>query len=910
MAKKLHSANFIEATPSPWICHCTDTDPADTSLGGKARALADLSRAHFPVPRWFVILPETFNSSLSPEIKDALSTATDAESLRAAISSLQPSPAVFQALQRAFSTLCEPHELVAVRSSAVDEDGAQHSFAGQLDSYLYVTADQLPKRVADVWRSGFGERLIAYRIANGLPLVPPPPAVLVQRMIDSDASGVAFGADPVTGRRSIAVVGALYGAGTALVSGECDADTYHVSARGEIIHRDIATKSTMHRMGDGSGEGIKAVSVAPNLQKKPALTDGQVRAVSRLVRRASQHFGRPQDIEWAIQNNDLYLLQSRPITSLAAVPDPDAPATIWDNSNIVESYSGVTTPLTFTFARRAYEEVYREFCRLLSVPEARVEAADTVFANMLGLVRGRVYYNLLNWYRVLALLPGFTVNRRFMEQMMGVREGLPDEVSAEIAAPTLSDKISDGVSFVGTLGGLIRSHIKLPRTRQAFMARLNQALAPMSVPLSDMRLDELADHYSQLERTLLRKWDAPLVNDFLAMIFYGTLEKLVTSWCNDSEGTLHNDLLCGEGGMVSAEPAHRIRKMAELTATDETLATALATESVDQIKARLRYSRMLRKELRSYLEKFGDRCLEELKLETATLEDNPLPLLRSIGQLALRIREGGAPAKRIDAEIRQNAEARAADSLAGHPVRRSVFLWVLKHARGRVRDRENLRFERTRVFGRVRRIFIEMGRRLYALNILDNPRDVFYLELQELSGLVYGTATTLNVAGLVALRKAEFEQYHNDVPPPERFQTRGFFFQPIPAPVEAPEDTEDESADDTRKGLGCCPGIVRARVRVIRDPRGAVLQRGDILVAERTDPGWIMLFPSAAGVLVERGSLLSHSAIVSREMGIPSIVSIPGLMRWLNDGDFIEMDGARGIIKRIQTSDKVDQNDN
>ena len=101
---------------------------------------------------------------------------------------------------------------------------------------------------------------------------------------------------------------------------------------------------------------------------------------------------------------------------------------IWDNSNIVESYCGVTTPMTFTFALRAYESVYREFCGLMRVPESRVAASDAVFGNMLGLVRGRVYYNLINWYRVLAMLPGFKFNRAFMEQMMGVKEPMPDAV--------------------------------------------------------------------------------------------------------------------------------------------------------------------------------------------------------------------------------------------------------------------------------------------------------------------------------------------------------------------------------------------------------------------------------------------------------------------------------------------------
>ena len=133
------------------------------------------------------------------------------------------------------------------------------------------------------------------------------------------------------------------------------------------------------------------------MAQRPALTDEQVRQVAELVWRCGKHFGRPQDIEWAIETGgQLYLLQSRPITSLAGTADPDGVLNLWDNSNIAESYNGITTPLTFSFARRIYEEVYRQFCRILRVPATRLAANDNVFKHMLGLVRGRVYYNLLS----------------------------------------------------------------------------------------------------------------------------------------------------------------------------------------------------------------------------------------------------------------------------------------------------------------------------------------------------------------------------------------------------------------------------------------------------------------------------------------------------------------------------------
>jgi len=357
--------------------------------------------------------------------------------------------------------------------------------------------------------------------------------------------------------------------------------------------------------------------------------------------------------------------------------------------------------------------------------------------------------------------------------------------------------------------------------------------------------------------------------------------------------------------MVSAEPAARVRAMAEMAAQDRALLTALCDAPLPEARVAIDGAPAFRKLYEGYLDRFGDRCLEELKLESPTLFDDPHTLVRSIGQLARRLADGGIPLPvSQEASIRQAADTRVRVALGRRPLRRLLFGWVLRNARARVRDRENLRFERTRLFGRVRLILVELGRKLYALDRLDQPRDVFYLEMEECLGHVTGTGTTTDLRGLVALRKADFERYRRLPPPADRFETHGpihdgntFRGKAGPSPA-AP-------SGDCLKGLGCCPGVVRGRARVITDPRNATLKTGDILVAERTDPGWIMLFPSAAGLLVERGSLLSHSAIVARELGIPAIVSLTGLTRWLSDGDLVELDGSTGIVMRLRAEGKA-----
>jgi pyruvate,water dikinase len=849
-------------------------DGKDAPWGGKGRALVRLMEAGFNVPEFFAVAPGAYPGPIGEE------------------------------LDRALKEIAPGGEKVAVRSSAGDEDGVEHSFAGQLESFLFVAHEDVAAAVEKVWKSGFSERVLAYRKERGIGGEGRAPTVLVQRMIDADAAGVAFSVDPVSGDKDVVVVSAVSGVGEKLVSGEVDGDTWHV--RGGVIEK-------------RSLAGERAV-----------MGDEVVREVAELARMCGRYFARAQDVEWAVEGSSVYLLQSRAITAVGAKAEKIRSATentedtelpearsegireegmkvkvkegayqLWDNSNIAESYGGVTTPMTFSFARRAYDAVYREFCRMLGVSPVVIAANEEIFPRMLGLIEGRVYYNLLNWYRLLAMLPGYQFNRKFMEQMMGVREALPEEVSRQIAGAQggkkvgRGQKVADALNLGYSILRIVGSHFTLGMQIKKFYRRLNEALGGGAQHLKGMRADELVAEYRGLEKKLLKRWDAPLLNDFFAMIFYGSLRKTAEKWCG--EASLANDLLAGEGGMVSAEPAKRLVMMAELARRDEEFAELLRSGTREDVKRAIGARPGFAAEYEEYLEKFADRCLEELKLESPTLEDDPISLLRAVGNLASA--EAGQHNPHGPATVRAVAELCVRERLRGKPVKRGVFGWVLRHARGRVRDRENLRFERTRIFGRVRRIVLELGERFVAAGVLGEARDVFYLELEEVLGFVEGTATTTDLRGLAEVRKGEFEKHRKSVGPPMRFVSRGVVN--LREGREEGAAAKSEAGGEERHGIACCAGKVRGRVCVVRDPRGAELPQGRILVAERTDPGWIMLFPSASGILVERGSLLSHSAIVSRELGIPSIVSIPGLMGWLEDGDEVEMDGGTGVVRRV-----------
>ena len=836
-----------------------------TKIGGKAGALAKLSTVVEEIPNWFV----------------ADDTTTDEEVLLA----LEAFP---------------EGTTFAVRSSGVTEDGVEHSFAGQFESYLNVKKSQVLETIEKVKESGFSERVKAYALERGIDKITAP-AALVQQMVNAEIAGVAFAVNPVTGNTKECVISAVAGLGDKLVDGSVDGETYLVSgntvklesilgeetAREDILSEnttgkdtlceDITSREKLNEEKNVEKKSNEDEHVKEGFQENRLLTDEQCMEIAALCKKTSQHFGRFQDIEWAYENGQLYLLQSRPITSLGKYIEKLGYISIWDNSNIAESYNGVTTPLTFSFIRLAYEHVYREMCRMLGVKEEKIEDNDYIFTHMLGLMEGQVYYNLLSWYKLIAILPGYKTNGKFMEQMMGVKEELPEEVRKLLPPP------SDATMFTA-IRKLWGHYHRNEGNVNRFFQLLDDTIKTRD--LRDFSLFDLAAYYRQLESKLLKHWDAPVINDFFAMIFYGLLKSTSNKWCGIEDENKFNGLLRDTGEIISAEPAKRVCELAELICHDEGLVTSLLKDEPFTIQQKLPSEAKVK--VKEYLDKFGDRCINELKLESETLMDNPLLLYRAIGNFAVKINSGKVQ------EVKDNFDEDEIIQKAGS--KKILFKWILKNARRTVRNRENLRFERTRLFGTIRSIFKEIGMHLASFGVIDEREDIFYLECSEVLAYIEGTATTLDLRGLIQVRKKEYAIYEGLLP--DRFET----YDCVSLSGRHVRQTEDEVGEnsDILKGLGCCPGIVRGAARVITNPKDAVIYPGEILVAQRTDPGWIMLFPVAAGVLVEYGSLLSHAAIVVREMGIPAVVSVKNLFANVQTGDILELDGEKGVVTIIE----------
>ncbi len=921
-------------TTQRWVHSMIDGSAAlpASQVGGKAWNLALLADAGALVPPWIVIPAWVFDRFVSAAVSSRGGAADCASALR--ILRETPLPArLTTAVLDALDTAGVYGE-VAVRSSAVEEDGADASFAGQFDSVLGVDlideAEALWAAIRQVWASAYGQRAATYRLRNGAPNPGPSGmGVVVQQLVSPSVSGVAFTADPVTGDPDVVVVSSVFGLGDGLVSGELDADTYRVRFGGDrpvLVERIIATKERAVRAVSAGGTAL--VPVAIELRNLPSLSDEQALDVAREARRLADALGSPQDLEWALVppaegdrgGGSFVALQARPITtslssghltseepSSQPPPRPGSATRLWENSNLIESYGGMTSPMTFSFARRAYEGVYREFARTMGVPRALLQANRPLLASMLGYIRGRLYYNLFNWYRVLRLLPAYSLNRKFLDGMLGV-----DDSTLEPPGRPPVPRLEAALRAIVTLGRFALVHVTLGTQIRRFHRLVRSALSPLSADsLAPLELDQLVERYRKLEEGLLTRWRTPIVNDFFAMIYFGTLSRLVKRWLPDAPDTLLNDLLAGQGGVASVEAVQEFEALAERAARTPGLGALLdsATGDREVLRAIMFDARFraIARCVQDYLAEFGDRCGEELKLETVTPREAPWIL---IGMLRSRLRAGagtgagtgagagnGHPSSVRAIEIRAKAERRVAMHMRWW--RKPVFHVVLRQTRARVRDRENLRFERTRAFGAVRRIVRALGSRLAEAGHLECRDDVFMLRLEEVFAFVEGTAVTGDLAALVALRRREWERWRAEAPPPDRFLTTGppsSASASAPAIVPAERSSFASSPDGLLKGMGCSPGRVRAPVRVVTDPSDASNLAGTILVAERTDPGWTLLFTSVEGLLVQRGSLLSHSAIVAREMGIPCVVSIPGLMDSLSDGDVVNMDGSTGVV--------------
>ncbi|MBF6157987.1 phosphoenolpyruvate synthase [Nocardia cyriacigeorgica] len=906
----------------PW----TDSGAISASAGGKARGLHILHNSGFAVPEWAVLGTDVFDAfatgaGLDERIAEFAAADTPeaaaaaGAALRSAIESADLPADVAELIGDGYRRL--GGGAVAVRSSVAAEDGPAHSYAGQFDSFLNVDGEEAVRRqVRACWASAFSQRSIEYAFAHDQPRVAAV-AVVLQRLVPARVSGVMFTADPASGSPDELVISAVYGLGEGLVSGAVDADSVVVDRAGNVLDTVIGDKDRAFLPSDLGGSASSDVDV--ERRARLALSEDEIAALAELGRKLEAELGAPQDIEWAIDDDGIWFLQARPITTaLAPAADravaaaalirgageavPDGETRIWDNSNIIESFSGLTSPLTYTTAADIYGRVYRGYAESLKVPAEQLRQTDEWTPVLLGYFHGRVYYNLLHWYRMVGIAPGYPLNRKVLEAALGVDEPLPDEVAKTLRPYTFGSTAERIRSRTVTTVTYARRLFGIDAMVEQFLTefyRVYDEYEALDYPT--LTGEQAYAAYRKVDADLVRRWGPLMVLDAILLTCTGAMFLLTKLFLPKApEWFLY--AVVGPGADVeSAEPARALTAMAETVHADPELIALINSTEPQQVYRQLHTSETyagFRAELDAYIDRYGYRSLDELKLETPDLREDPASLFVMLRSALGRVGQAGQQPDRA-----AEADAYLDAHLTG--VRRRIYERLRAKVSRCAAHRERLRFCRTRAFGMVKRMIRVMGRDLAARGIIDEFSDVFYLTVQELRGSYEG-ADTRAYRDLVTARKVQRAK-DAELVAPARFSTIGSTFGRAELASQGwvpVTDTPPATPGTVLAGTPSSSGVVEGGAVVVDEPRDVA---GGILIAYRTDPGWVAALPSASALVIERGSPLTHVAIVARELGVPTVVQVKDITKRIRTGMRIRVDGTTGTVTVLSGAESGDE---
>jgi len=713
-------------------------------------------------------------------------------------------------------------EISSVRSSADVEDGASDSFAGQFDTYLGVPKSGLQEKIdmcmASASNEGAAEYIKQREIGKDVKM-----SVIVQRMIDSDCSGVLFTSNP-QGIMNECVITVGKGTGDNVVSDKTDTTSYYYNTNDDLYYYE----------GD-----------------KDRLSSEQIQDLISLASKIKELLGDYLDIEFSVKDGKIYILQARKITTFANA-DPSK-FLILDNSNIVESYPNLSLPLTCGFVGFVYSGVFEGLCRRIIGEGKYLDALKPVFGNMVGNVNGRMYYKISNWYTLIKFLPFRKKIIPVWQEMLGVKNKTYDE------------KQDMKVSFAKRMG-INRRIISSFKNSPKEMEKLNEAFIKINDDFyksyhDGMSNEELVAQFRIIEKKLFACWDITLINDLYTFVHTGLLKHFLAKKYDDADDKT-NEFLSGITNIESLKP---VRAMIDLAYSRKGL-------SEDEFKHRTD----------EYIRLYGDRNLEELKLESPTFRTNPELLMKKIDEYC----EDEAKLKEIHKSI-MNDEKK---DMTGES--RTVRKLAAKCATG-ISNREISRLNRSRIFGMVREIVISLGKNFCRDGYIASESDIFYLTYDEMFAMVN---EPFDARERIEQRKIEYRMY-KCLPAFSRIIFEKNEFSKHHVSVNSHKMAEQTGV---MQGVPCSGGISEGEALVVEDISMLENAKDKILVTKMTDPGWVFYLASAKGVISQKGSILSHTAIISREIGIPSVVGVANVMNRINTGDIVRMDGGSGRIEIVR----------
>lgn len=901
-------------TPSLKNIHQYD----QTIVGGKALNLGELILAGLPVPPGFLVLTSAYEcfvttnnlqaeierlvQSVSPDEPATAETAAQAIAERFEQGAL---PAEIEAaVLAAYQQLAVP--AVAVRSSATAEDLPGTSFAGLHDTYLSLTsAAEVLSALKRCWASLWSARALIYRERQHSAHHPLRMAVIVQEMVEASAAGILFTCHPITGARDEMILNASWGLGEAIVSGQVNPDTITLDRQnGQVKHLEVAEKQLMTMPTAG---GVATQAVPFDLQSQPVLSLPQIARLFELGAIIEQHFSAPQDIEWAIADDQVFLLQARPVTTRLNrqtvavrqeeldVPGDDAweqrekpeihSYDLWTRTNIGENFLDPITPLSATLW-----PTFFVFGRLPSKEERA--SASPALPTLGERFYGRMYVN-----------EGAVIHGA-ME--MGIPTNFLDSTwgSSGRGLRSSDDTIHffRGLRRVPSLIGEARKAAKqqpnVPkppkqpaqkqprRSPEQLFAQVDawvEAFQSLDLPQLD---DRTLWNYVPLWIERGKALRSILVAAALAGISFYFLERRVNKWTGQAGQT--TVLVQALSGVYTAEVGSMLWHMARILSEAglaEVVQKHPAEEALELLQVRTE-ARPFLAEFEAFLQRHGYRCPNDAELHNPRWAEQPAQVIEMLKSY-LRMDASANPLA-IEQRRQQEREETTRHLKAQiNPLRRPLFNWLLKQAQDKTRLRDNNRSYVAKFLFPMRLLLIELGRRWAARGWLADPDDIFFLTLYEIDDIISAenplTLGTYLITSTAA-RRTTFDYWHTISAPAA--------LGPGGTPLADPPLT-----GSYLQGLPASAGRIRGTARLVESiSEAATLAPGEILVTRGTDPGWTPLFPLVSGLVLETGGLLSHGAIIAREYGIPAVINVPGALSIIKDGQMIEVDGANGRV--------------
>ena len=879
-----------------YILFFDEIDKDDVPLvGGKGANLGEMTQAGFQVPGGFCVTTAAYKDFLQhnnlldfiPEvIKDASleNISQIGEKIREKIKgSEMPEEVACEILSAVHKT--GPDDYYAVRSSATAEDLAFASFAGQQDTYLNIKGDDnLLLSVMDCWASLFTDRAILYRIQNKIEHGVVYISSVIQKMIMPEVAGIMFTADPLSGHRGIISIDASYGLGEALVSGIVSPDIYKVRKSGLQIDSKIIGDKKLAIIPIEGG-GTERVAIASEKSKNQVMTDFQIKRLAEIGINLEKHYGCPQDIEWCLEKDRLYIVQSRAITSLFPLPKPlpkDDALHAYVSFNHFQVMTDPISPLGIDILR-------------IILPFDRGARSESDY-KFLTSAAGRIYIDLselLQFKRIRKVLPEFFKN---VDALLA--EALIDLIGRPDFDARIKKNQQIGIGLLKYLfpigfNGFKNVLYKKPEGSIAFMnhyieVRIKETEG--AIGNAKQGIDKLeaiykaSSFYKDLQNLIPRMAPGVIslkVLESMEQKLLGTNQH-VNAIAKGLEGNITTEM-----GLQVGDLADLIRKSPELVREFENENYSTLFSRVDKLVGNDRFKAYFN----AFMAKYDMRAAGEIDIAKDRWIEDPEPLIKSILS-TVRTSEEGIHRKAYEDTIK--AAEKAAEELvieieARHgKVKGKIVKRLIRVLRNVLPAREHPKYLIMKIILIFKKAFLEEAGILVAKGQLAEEEDIFYIKFWELYQAVQSDESLIK---LVRRRKEEYNHFRK-LSTPRVLTSEG---EEIKAGYKSKNLPEG-----ALQGMPVSSGVVEGIARVITDPAKASLNKGEILVAPFTDPGWTPLFINAAGLVMEIGGLLTHGTVVAREYGIPSVVGVSEATKRIKTGQKIRVDGNAGFVMIIE----------